>query len=409
MANEVAILSSIAFDRTAFEAVREHADEEEFSAHGRVVWREIAGWYDGDAAARQVDVKALHDRLARKHPKQAAAFSKLLRALSPDAGSKNIAREILELKRQAAGERLVVLLSQNGERDKVLPALDEYRSLVEASDLLDAGGATLFETPLDTLIAKTEDKENRYKLLPMAVNRRLRGGLLPGHCVVVFGRVNVGKSAFAINATAGFLKQGLKVLYIENEDLLEDTALRVGCRLVGCDRDWARENPKRFREIASERGYGQFMLPDPAPLAVADVDRMLAQYEPDVCVVNQARNFVREGSHNPVFEMDSIAKQFRAMGKRRRVVMLLVTAAKEGSDDHKGSSREKHILEKSDCYSSKTGFPAAADVMIGFGSNTNLEERDMACLSICKNKLGGKNAVIYVSVDFDRGIIREAQ
>lgn len=211
MTDETAILSAVAFDRSAFEAVREHVDPDEFGAHGRVLWREIAEWYDRDAAASAVDLKALLDRLARRHPKQADRFATILRGMAPEVGSKNIARELLELKRKSAGERLMVLLSQNTDSLKLANGMDEYRALLDATSLLDAGGAKVFDTPLDTLIARAEDAGNRIKLLPMALNRQLRGGLLPGHCVVVMGRVNVGKSAFAINAAAGFLRQGLNV------------------------------------------------------------------------------------------------------------------------------------------------------------------------------------------------------
>ena len=408
MTDELGILSAVVHDRTAFDAVAEHVDPEHLSAHGQVIWTEIARWYSKDPGARAVDPKALMARLVRAHPKHEQTWAEWVRELRPEVGSLNIAREVLEVKRKATGESLALAITTGAEPGAVEKLLAEYQAVNSSASLLDAGGATVFTTPLDDLIARTEDQDQRVRLLPGALNRHLRGGLLPGHCVVVFGRVNVGKSAFAINATVGFLKQGLKVLYVENEDLLEDTAIRVGCRLLGCDRDWAAQNPVRFREVAIERGYDRFILPDPAPTTVAEVDRMLVQFAPDVCVVNQARNMVPDGDRNPVMAMDQIAKGLRNLGKKRRIIMLLVTAAREMQTDWQGAPRESHILEMHEVYSSRTGFPAAADVMVGFGSSTSLEERNLACLHLCKNKIGGAKAVIYVTTDFSRGLLKEA-
>lgn len=408
MTDELGILSAVVYDRTAFEAVREHVEPEALSAHGQVIWKEVARWYDKDPAATQVDPDALRARLIRAHPKHEQIWAEWVRELRPEVGSLNIAREVLEVKRKSVGDTLALALTTGAEPGALEKMIEDYQAVNSAASLLDAGGATVFSTPLDDLITATENQEERVRLLPAALNRHLRGGLLPGHCVVVFGRVNVGKSAFAINATAGFLRQGLKVLYVENEDLMEDTALRVGCRLLGCDRDWAAQNPRRFKEVAIERGYDRFILPDPAPTTVADVDRLLLQFAPDVCVVNQARNMVPDGDRNPVMAMDQIAKGLRNLGKKRRIIMLLVTAAREMSTDWKGEPRESHILEMHECYSSRTGFPAAADLMIGFGASTSLAERQMACLNIAKNKLSGSKGQIYVSVDFSRGLIKEA-
>jgi hypothetical protein len=396
-------------DRVAFDSVREHVDPEDLSAHGGEVWGVIAEYYRLDPKAQQCDRGVLSERLARKMPQHAETFREMLKALRPELGSRNIAGEVLELKRSAAGEALMLEIAGAKSPDDVRPVLEKYTMLNDASGLLAAGGGAMFDTPLSQVIRQVEEPGQRIKLLPKSVNEYIRGGVLPGHCIVIFGRVNVGKSTFAVNMTSGFLRQGKKVVYIENEDLIEDSIVKIGNRLVGCSRDWARDNPEKYEETAMARGFDNLLFPDPAPTSVADVDRLLGDVMPDVCVINQARNLAK-GAADVVTKLDQIANQLRAIGKRRRIVMVLVTAATEGEKDRQGNVQEKAILQKADCYSSRTGFPAAADLMFGVGENSSLVERGMRCVSLCKNKLGAKDGetepVFYPSVNFETGVMK---
>lgn len=413
MFDETLILSGAMFDRKVFDAVAPHISGGDLSALGELVWNGVAEWYRIDPRSQQAEPDIVGKRIEREHPRASEGLWDLLHSLSRELGSKNPARELLEMKRRRAGDELMLAISANQTPEKLRPLLAEYQGLLESADLLGPGAdAKVMDVDLAQLIAKTEEDGTRIKLLPKSLNQYLRGGVLPGHCVVIFGRVNVGKSTLAIHMSAGFLRQGLKVLYVENEDLLEDTLLRMGCRLVGKDRDWAQANPEKFRELAEARGFRNFWLPDPAPMTMGEIERMIDQLKPDVCVVNQARNLTA-GAKDAVSQMDAIAKGLRNIGKRKRVVMVLVTAAREGDTERSGEVKDKAVLEMHDCYSSRTGFPAAADVMIGYGSDRRLKDRNMACLSLCKNKLGkhdGKTeAVIYIKADYDRGLISDLE
>jgi hypothetical protein len=407
--DETALLSAAVFDREAFDSVRGHFEAEDLSATSGAVWTAVGTYYRTDPRAKVADPRILLDRLVREYPKQKDTFVELFGEFSPDRGGRNIALEALEVKRRSAGDALVTAISQQRPADEIAPYIAAYRDVNDATGLLQAGGGAMFSRDLGELITATEEEGARTVLLPRAVNAYLRGGLLPGHCVIIFGRVNVGKSALAINAGAGFLRQHKRVLYIENEDLLEDTSIRFGTRIVGKDRDWAYKNASEFEDIAMKRGYGNLLLPDPAPDTVLGIERMIQSTEPDVCIVNQARNLV-QGTHNVVAQLDQIANGLRNVGKRNRVIMVLVTAAKEGAEDYSGDVKDKTVLEKHDVYSSRTGFPAVGDLMLGYGVDRALEDRNMAAISICKNKIGKLNGkshgVVYVKADYDRSLIK---
>ena len=408
MVNEQSILASAIHDRVSFDAIQEHVAVEDLSAHGGVVWETILDYYQRDPKTKSCDRGVLVERLVRKLPKHEGTLRELVKALTPELASRNVAAEVLELKRRSAGDELVMGIAANAGPDELRPILDKFSQLNDASGLLAAGGGSMYSTPLSEVIKKAEEPGARTKILPKQFNEYIRGGVLPGHCIVIFGRVNVGKSTFAINMACGFLRQGKTVMYIENEDLAEDTVVKIGNRLVGCTRDWARDNPEKYEATASERGYDNLLMPDPAPASVADVDRLLGDVQPDVCVINQARNLAK-GANDVVTKLDQIANQLRAIGKRRRIIMVLVTAATEGEKDREGRVQEKPVLQKADCYSSRTGFPAAADLMFGVGESESLAARGMRCISLCKNKLGSKDGetepVTYVNFNFETGVV----
>jgi len=223
-----------------------------------------------------------------------------------------------------------------------------------------------------------------------------------GHCVIVFGRVEMGKSLNAINAAAGFVSQGLKVLFVENEDTLADTHRRFQQRLLRRSREWITDNVKKAEQMAKKRGIDRFILTD-SPTSPRALEAAVMAQEPDVLVVNQLRHLGRDGD---VSTLDALAKNVRNIGKKHNCLTYLITAAKEGESAN-GDVREKTHLQIGDVYGSKTGIPGAADLLIGWGSSDSLKEQRTAVMSICKNKLvdNGGHGAFYVSVNPDTGFV----
>ncbi len=393
------------YSREAWEAVIPHLDGTEFSAHGEALFAEIDIYYGSDIKATAVDKGVICDRVVRKMPKQASAFTELLKEMSAGVGSTNVVREVLEVKRLAKAEELMVLLAQQGEPSATSLALEEYTKLNDATDILDAGGTVpVLETSFADLARKSQDKEQLIKLLPRGLNVALRGGMLPGQTLIIFGRVNVGKSAYFINNLAGFLRQGKSVLLIENEDLVDDVKRRIGCRLVGRSLDWAENNPDEFGELCQQRGGDLLTIPDPVPNTTREIDAICAVQKPDVLIVNQLRHLApdKAAATDNTGAVDRVSQQLRAIGKKRRVLTVLVGAALEGERDREGNVTEKPILEMSDSYGSRTGVPGAADVMIGVGNDAYNKARNVVALHLCKNKRGSAEPVIWCKVDLEQ-------
>jgi KaiC/GvpD/RAD55 family RecA-like ATPase len=386
--HEHKIISAILQSREAYVNVSEWIDEKDFTAKGWVLVKGAADYYKHDPSAARVDREILLGRIARKLPnaKAAEGFSEIVDKLPTDIGASNVAAELLVLKRDASADRLAAALGARSgvDEDRKALLLAEYTALQEAASLESSTPLDVYAPGITKLFTDILSDANRIKVHPQRLNERIDGGVLPGHCIIVFGRVEMGKSTAAINMTGGFLSQGKKVLYLENEDPLADTSRRITQRVVRKSRQWIQANVAEAETIAAKRHIDLLTVAD-CPTSVREIDRAVAANEPDVVVINQMRNLAH--GDNAVQQLDTLAWELRNVGKRHQCVTVLITAAKEGEVTKEGTIRPKPVLEVGDVYSSKTGIPGAADLLLGWGCTDQLKANNMACISILKNKI----------------------
>lgn len=403
---EQKLLHALTSSRKAWAQVRDWLEPEDFTAQGQVVLDRIEEFYKKDSRAKSCDLDILLSRITRALPNEKGAepFAEILQRMREPISGKNIAEELLILKREAAAGRLAnALAARSGQdHDEIDKLLTEYNALHQATCLEEAKELTLYAPDTVELFTEILGDKNRIKIHPPELNRRIGGGALRGHCVIVFGRVEMGKSLNAINAAAGFVSQGLRVLFVENEDTLADTKRRFTQRLIRRSRDWIVANPEKAAAMAKKKGIKRFLLTD-SPTSARSLEAAVMAQEPDVLVVNQLRHMGKDGD---VGTLDTLAKNVRNIGKKHNCLTYLITAAKEGETSN-GDVREKTHLQIGDVYGSKTGIPGAADLLIGWGSSDSLKEQRMAVMSICKNKLvdNGGHGAFYVSVNPDTGFV----
>ncbi len=386
MADETAILASVLYDRSGYAQIVDHVDPSEFSALGQAVYEAVGEYYERDPAATTCDRGIVKGRMLKAMPKQADGISALFKEITPERGAKNVVHEVLDMKRHRTGNELAMAIAAGKPAKEVAPVLERYTALNEATDL--GGGFKVLDKSFGDLVQESANPETPIPLFPRRFNPLLRGGALPGHCVVIIGRVNTGKSALMIYNIAGMLREGKRVLLIENEDLPDDVKRRIGCCLVGCSLDWAEQNPDEFDEKCRRHGGDNLIIPDPVPVTTRDVARAVEHFSPDVCAVNQVRHLApnKEAASDNTGAVDRVAQQLRALGKRTRTMMLLIGAAKEGDTDKEGNVQEKAVMQMADSYGSRTGIPGCADIMFGIGTNDALMSGNKVALSLCKNK-----------------------
>lgn len=404
--SERSVLVACIKSREAWDSVKAADAGDDFSEQGKVVLEAIGAYYDTDPATQTVDGAILAANVARKFtaPKHKTMFTELVNGLctnSDGVSPPNVVADLIAMRKDVAGNKLASALISNKMKDVDALLLDYQRWQVaecaSSSDGVAKQVPVMRGANLQALVAKDKE-EGLIPILPRALNDHLRGGLRRGHHVIVFAQPEIGKTLFVINAVSGFLKAGLTVLYIGNEEPVEDLIMRTVGRLAGMTIDEIEADPERAEALARERGYDNIIFAPLSPGSPQVIEALTKEYAPDVVVLDQLRN-LDLGEANYTVKLEKAATSARNLAKRYRVVVLSVTQAGD-------SASNKDVLDKGDVDYSNTGIPAQADVMIGIGASVQSLEANRRVLTLCKNKRSGSHAIIPVMVDVAYNRIR---
>ena len=395
--SERSVLVACMRSREAWDTVHKAEAGDDFSEQGKVVLEGITAYYTADPKAVAVDTEILANSVSRKFtvPKHRKMFSELITNLANEEVSPpNVVNNLIQMRKEVAGNKLASALIGNKQND-IPNLMADYQRWQVAEEASSSDGVAklvpvMRGANLTELVAK-ELEEGLIPILPRALNEHLRGGLRRGHHVIVFAQPEIGKTMFVINAVSGFLKAGLTVLYIGNEEPVEDLIMRTVGRLSGMTIDEIETNPDRAEQLARERGYDNIIFAPLSPGQPPVIEALVREYEPDVVVLDQLRN-LDLGEQNYTVKLEKAATAARNIAKRYRVVVLSVTQAGD-------SASNKDVLDKGDVDYSNTGIPAQADVMIGIGASVQSLEANRRVLTLCKNKRSGSHAIIPVVVE----------
>lgn len=384
--SERALLASCLKSRSAFDAANQFLEKDELGEQGRIILEHIADYYDTDPATETTDPEIVRRSIERSmsNPKHKETFSAIVADLAAmEVSPANVVKDLLGVKREAAGSKLATALAAGQHPDEVVPLIEEYSRYAEGESLTGKEQSEVVQgMSVSELVRTSHHPDSLIKVWPAALNDRLDGGCLPGHHIVVFARPEAGKTLMVINMTAGFLYQGLKCLYIGNEDPVADTVLRTVSRLSSKTKYEVIDNPEEADGLARERGYDNLVLASLTPGTPREIEALIREHEPDVVIVDQLRN-LNVGESNFVQMLEKAAIAVRTLGKKYNCLMVSVTQAGD-------SASGKAILEMGDVDSSNTGIPATADVMIAVGGTDEDFMRDRRVISLPKNKRGGR-------------------
>lgn len=349
----------------------------------------IRAYYDADAGATRVDPALLRATAVDsiRDPKRKAIAAAILDGLvTADPSIKNAKEAVRALTGRRVGEELATKLLLGSKRDVIAPLLDRY---IEAT----SPPAQDAEIGWSAEALAPATGTPRVPIYPSNVAGRLRGGLWPGHHMIVFARPEIGKTAFTLNVAVRAASNGkARVLYLSNEDSVRDLMLRalVLFNRTGVD-EVLRDLPGAV-DKARKYGADRLLFRDMAPGSLAEVDRLVRQYKPDLLVVDQLRNMGVGKVENLTQRLDAAAQGVRNVAKRHGCAAISVTQAGD-------SARDKAVLDDGDVDSSNTGISAGCDVLIGIGATPVMREAGERRLTLIKNKLGGSHGYLDVRLD----------
>ena len=395
MSVERDVLASACDSREAYVRIVKYLGTDDLTDTGRMVWDVIEEYYGRDPSAGYVKTDTLRDLVAASvtNPKHKETLGVVVEGIAEtDVSGVNVVAALIAMKKEVVGAKLATALLANDDASELM---QEYESLAAAEDLDDEPD----EEPVaswNPAEALKEDQGDLIKIAPASLNERLAGGCYRGHHIILFARPEMGKTSMLANMAAGFLLQGLKVLYLGNEDPIKDIRLKFLSRII----EWPKEdiiaNPGGAYDVATKTtNYDNLYTMQISPGTPWEIEQLVKMVQPDVLLVDQLRNINVKGNQSDgvVQHLEAAAKAVRQIGIRNDCLVVSVTQAGD-------SASGKAVLEMSDCDSSKTGIPAQADVMIGLGASREDEAAMRRVISLPKNKRSGRHEFFPIKADF---------
>lgn len=394
---EKELLAAALRSRSSYALIVEHIapeakrkKQDSYTPEFRILLGKIGSYYENDAEAQHVSQELMNELIDAEVPndKHKEKFKNILaEAYGSTTSVPNIRALLIAAKKGEVGDRLAMKLVN---RDDVTEELAEYNKLQNMTELDKEEGEELLTA--DTLAAALKGivaGEAGMPLYPPALGAAIGPrGLLPGSHITVFGRPEVSKTGFCITNTARWGMAGYKVLYFINEDPAINIQLRILCCITGLQEEAVLADIDAAIALANTRGFGNITIKSLSPGSAAEVLRWVEEEEPDAIIIDQLRNMWAKADSR-TNQLDQVARDVRDIGKAKGLVVMDVTQAGE-------SAEGKAILSMTDIDSSKTGIPAAADVLIGIGATKEQEATGYRILTLCKNKVNGNHDSITV-------------
>jgi KaiC/GvpD/RAD55 family RecA-like ATPase len=394
---EQQVLAAVLQDRAAFESLASfNFDPSDFSPEGEIIYGLAKDYYSTDKEASKCDPDILESRARReiKSNKQADIVSQGMHSLCKlDISALNIQREAISVKQATLGNKIASRLAQGKPDQSIKEWMNEYIELSERHNLVQGseGEEEFVGTKATDLTKSSFSKEGLIPLYPLVLNEAIDGGIRGGHHILVFAPTEGFKTGFALNACYGFLKHGLRVCYLSNEDPPPDILMRMMTRLTGMTKYEIIDNPVHADSLLSRRNWDKFIFCSLAPGNFSQIHKLLDKYEPQVLILDQLRN-IDVGVDQRTQSLEKAATEARNTAKRYAIPVISITQA---ADSASGKTR----LNRGDVDGSNVGIPGTTDLMIGIGATPEMEERNMIALSLVKNKLAGTHHSIQVSID----------
>ena len=381
---EKRILAAAAKSRAAFDEIFSKLTTDKYSSQGAFIAEEIKRYYELDKTATSVDLQVVKDRISStlRNEKHSSVLNDYIETLDGDVSIPNLAHDIRLFQQLRVGDELSLALVNREDTKKIRELMTKYEDLSHTEEEKDSE-EIYHKKSVKSLVEKSFDPARQIKLYPRELNDRVDGGARPGHHLLIYARPEIGKTLFAQNMVAGFLRQGLRVLYVGNEDPASDILLRLICRLSKMPKHAVMENPDEAERRAYARGYDNLVIASLAPGNFFEIRKLVETHKPGVVVLDQLRN-LEVNSESRVQALEKAATEARNLAKKYSLLVVSVTQAGE-------SAEGKAILGRDDIDFSKTGIPAQVDLMIGIGADSTMEAHGIRTISLPKNKLSGRH------------------
>lgn len=390
------LLAAAIRSREDYDLIKSYIDlrAASYSKLFQIVMTKVHEYYARDGSAQQVVPELLLTQIAEtiRNDKHVERMKDLVAdALGGATSDANVRAIVLLAKQQETADKLSQALVTGSEVvDDLIDQLRSLRAMTSLDELTEDGLEVFQGIDLSQLMAQEFDPDSLIKVYPSSLNDRIDGGAKKGHHFVVFAPVETGKSCFCTNASAGFLRNNKRSLYIINEDRPEDIIIRHVSNLSGMSKRQIMAEPKKAQQLAESVGFENLIVVSAAPGTPGQIEHFVEKYSPDCIIVDQLRNLHMKAD-NRTNQLEKAATAVRNIAKKCNVLAISVTQAGD-------SASGKAVLDTGDVDHSNVGIPAQADVMVGIGMTPALEAEERRVISLPKNKLSGDHSSFPVNI-----------
>lgn len=385
MSIERQALAASVRSRTAWHRISKGVDPDAFSPYGKVVLDLVSDYYNRDSEAKAVplgDILAFIDVRFDKSEKHRDLYREFAQAIyGTEVSASNIAELVTEIRRKDIGTRLGTALLNSEKSSTINDLWEQYDSLgtedEDSKDEVYEGG------PVTSLVADSFDESNRIKLLPKGLDKILKSRTKRGHHLLVVARPESGKTCVTLTLARAFALQGLRFILFGNEEPVADTRMRFASCLAGMTDEEILADPAKAQALLDERGWSNVIFIPLTPGTPREINRYLEMYKPDGFSVDQIRN-LNVGAETRVNQLEMAATAVRNAAKKYNCLGVSVTQAGD-------SAHNKLILDMNDVDFSKTGIPAAVDLMLMMGTNDDFNAQGMRMFNLPKNKISAQH------------------
>lgn len=391
---DTTLLAASLRSRESFELIAEHIEPTKYSRAFQIVFDQVSSYYARDKSAQQVDTNTLKGLLAdtTRNDKHLAEFNTLVdTSVSLDISEVNVRQVVLSARKTELGLSLAQLIVEDRYHGELLDEYQRVCKLNELAELTEEGVEIVDSTNFLSILTKEADDTTKMVVYPQAISSRIDGGVRGGHHVVVYGMSEAGKTAMMLTIAAGFARQGLMGVYFGNEDRPQDMLVRLISCLTGMDKHAILADAEAAVAEATAQGLANVQFLSVAPGTPRQIEEYAVRYGAKWIIVDQLRNVFMK-SESRVLQLEAAATAMRNLAKKLGIAVFSVTQAGE-------SARNKEVLDQGDVDFSNVGIPSQADVMIGIGVTSVLENQGLRMISLPKNKLSGDHASFPVRLN----------
>lgn len=275
-------------------------------------------------------------------------------------------------------------------------------------DILKEALAVSFDTAIghdyiNDATSRFEFYNREHERIPFDLKmlNRVTGGGVPRKTLnIILAGTNVGKTLAMVHMAAGYMKQGLDVLYITLEMAEEWIANRVDANLMDMTVKEAEEQDsfsfyKNIGKIKSQENIGTLIVKE-YPTASAhtghfkqliDELKLKKKFKPDVILVDYigicASSRVKLGQTGSYFYVKAVAEELRGLAVEANAALWSAVQVNRTGF----SSSDPDLTDTAESF----GLPATADFMIGLIRTEELDELGQILCKQLKSRYGDKN------------------